>query len=137
MHQKFPEVSFMVKSRNQSSTRAMEEALKLQVGAAVREARKRAMLTQEELAARVGKSTEAISNIERGRALPALSTLLELARALNEPLSQLVADIPSGAPKAMKRLTLELKLRSVVNQLDDKTLEVAVRQISALSDLSR
>ncbi|MGY0715322.1 helix-turn-helix transcriptional regulator [Azospirillum argentinense] len=127
----------MVKSQIRSSTRVMEEALKRQIGVAVRGARKRAGLTQEELAGRVGKSTEAVSNIERGRALPTLTTLMELARALDEPLPRLVADVPVGTPKAMKRLTLELQLRSLADQLDDRVLEVAVRQVSALADLRR
>jgi transcriptional regulator with XRE-family HTH domain len=115
----------------------MEEALKLQIGVAVREARKRAQLTQEELAERVGKSTEAISNIERGRALPALTTLLELAHALNEPLQYLISDLPKGQAKAMKRLTLESQLRALVDQFDDRLLEVAVGQLKLLSELRR
>ncbi len=115
----------------------MEEALKLRIGVAVREARKRAQLTQEELAERVGKSTEAISNIERGRALPALTTLLELAHALNEPLQYLVSDLPEGAPKSMKRLTLELQLRTLIDEFDDKLLEIAIGQLKFLGELRR
>jgi transcriptional regulator with XRE-family HTH domain len=49
--------------------------------AILQEARRRAGLTQRELAARAGTSQSAIARIERGRQLPSLETLQRLLRA--------------------------------------------------------
>jgi len=49
--------------------------------AIVQEARRRAGLTQRELAARAGTSQSAIARIERGRQLPSLETLQRILRA--------------------------------------------------------
>src|SRR5947209_8476664 len=47
----------------------------------VREARKRAGLTQAELAARVGTTQSAIARLERGRTTPTLERISDLVRA--------------------------------------------------------
>ncbi|HMO10888.1 MAG TPA: XRE family transcriptional regulator [Actinotalea sp.] len=60
------------------------------VGAAVRSGRRRLGLTVEQLAARSGVSTGALSQIERGMGNPALGTLLRLATALGIPVAQLL-----------------------------------------------
>jgi len=49
--------------------------------AIVREARRRAGLTQRELAARAGTSQSAIARIERGRQIPSVETLQRILRA--------------------------------------------------------
>src|SRR2546421_11073777 len=49
--------------------------------AIVQEGRRRAGLSQRELAARAGTSQSAIARIERGRQLPSLETLQRLLRA--------------------------------------------------------
>jgi transcriptional regulator with XRE-family HTH domain len=49
--------------------------------AIVQEARRRAGLTQRELAARAGTSQSAIARIERGRQIPSLETLQRILRA--------------------------------------------------------
>jgi hypothetical protein len=50
-------------------------------GSLVREARRRAGLTQAELARRVGTTQSAIARLEGGRTEPDLSRVVELARA--------------------------------------------------------
>jgi transcriptional regulator with XRE-family HTH domain len=115
----------------------MEQALKQQIGAAVRQARRRARLTQERLAEAIGKSAEAVSNIERGLALPTILTLMDIARVLDVPLSKLIGGLSLESAKAPKRLALEMQLRSVAEDLDDRLLETAVKIVSALSELRR
>lgn len=56
----------------------------------VRELRKRAGLTQEELAARSGLTQSHLSRIELGKYVPTLGTLERLARALKMPVSELL-----------------------------------------------
>ena len=57
----------------------------------VREWRERRLLTQRELAAKVGMTVGTINRIERGANRPRLSTLRRIAEALNVEADQLVA----------------------------------------------
>lgn len=59
--------------------------------------RKNARLSQAALAARVGVSQSAISQLERGRRRPSLGLITGIAVALSCPLSDLV-DNPGTAP---------------------------------------
>ena len=60
------------------------------IGRNIAQARKKAGLTQEQLAERVGLSPQAISKWENGRNLPDLENLMQLAEQLNVPYSQLM-----------------------------------------------
>lgn len=57
------------------------------LGARLREKRREQGLTQERLAALSGVSQVMVAKIEQGRRLPRLPILLELAKALDIPLS--------------------------------------------------
>jgi DNA-binding XRE family transcriptional regulator len=59
------------------------------VGEHIREARRKAGLTQKELAQRSGLRQSHISRLERGRHSPSFVTLEKIAHALGIPLSQL------------------------------------------------
>ena len=67
--------------------RTLEDA----IGAQVRDFRKAAGLTVSELATAAGVSTAMVSKIENGQIAASLSTLHQLATALNMPLSMLLA----------------------------------------------
>lgn len=68
------------------------------VGQRVREGRLRANLTQEALADRSGIGRNTLQRIERGDPeAPRLGALWRLARTLNVPLTELVADAPSAS----------------------------------------
>jgi len=110
----------------------MGETLKLALGSRVRAARRRVGLTQEALAARVGKTPESVSNIERGQQLPMLDTLAALAAALDVPLREFFegADEPG---QSARRRQLEAEMRELVRSLDDDTLATAVRQVEVLA----
>ncbi|WP_312161148.1 helix-turn-helix transcriptional regulator [Phenylobacterium sp.] len=106
--------------------------MKQALGSKVRAARKRAGITQEELATKIGKTPESISNIERGRQLPMVDTLAVLADVLAVPLSELFDDV--GAPtQSPRRLRLEAHLREMVRGLDDDTLATAIEQMEVLA----
>lgn len=55
-------------------------------GAGIKAAREMRSLTQKEIAQRIGKSVETISNYEQGTRAPHVTELPELARALDVPL---------------------------------------------------
>ena len=66
----------------------MEHVLKTHLAGQLRSFRKDAKLTQEELGARVGRTGEAISNIERCRSMPTIETLVALSETLDRPLRE-------------------------------------------------
>lgn len=66
-----------------------------QVSAAVRDLRHVRNLSQRQLAARMGVPRTYISKIENGKAMPTLSSLDRLARALQVDISALLRDAPS------------------------------------------
>jgi transcriptional regulator with XRE-family HTH domain len=110
--------------------RAMETDLKCQIGRGLARARTRRGLTQEELAGRVGRSVEAISNLERGVSFPSLKTMDALMRHLGISLRDLgdEAALPETA-----RTRLELRARAILDQLSDGFLELAIEQLTALA----
>jgi len=68
---------------------------KLQVATAVRDLRHVRNLSQRQLAARMGVPRTYISKIENGKAMPTLSSLDRLARALQVDISALLRDAPT------------------------------------------
>jgi transcriptional regulator with XRE-family HTH domain len=67
------------------------EAVRLQFAEHLRAIRKERNLTQEELAEMIGKSTEHISFLERGERSPSFEVIIDLAQALNTPVSTLMS----------------------------------------------
>jgi transcriptional regulator with XRE-family HTH domain len=111
----------------------MTTELKPTLGAAIRAARNRAGLTQEELGAQIGKTPESVSNIERGRQTPTIQTLAELARVLAVPISELFDAVGAASALPDARRRVEAHLREMVRQLDDDALAVVVEQVAALA----
>jgi transcriptional regulator with XRE-family HTH domain len=78
---------------SEASTEAVEGGP--QVSAAVRDLRHVRNLSQRQLAARMGVPRTYISKIENGKAMPTLSSLDRLARALQVDISALLRDAPT------------------------------------------
>lgn len=64
----------------------------VQIGTQLRIARERALLTQEELAARAGVQPFTISRIERNKVEPRFSTIRKLAEVLGMDPRELIGD---------------------------------------------
>jgi transcriptional regulator with XRE-family HTH domain len=58
------------------------------IGARIKELRRKAGLTQEELAERVGLDSRHLSRLEVGRHFPSLQSLERIAAALDVPLAE-------------------------------------------------
>lgn len=101
------------------------------LGQKIRLARQRAGLTQEDLAARISRTPESISNIERGQQEPGIKTVQSLAKALGLPLSELFEPFEELA-MSPQRVQMEFQLRDLARGLTDRDLAVAVAQIQAL-----
>ena len=69
-------------SRSMTSRQNDKKKLMAHLAAVVREARKKAELTQADVADRVGLVTEVFGRLERGHLLPSVPTLRKLCRAL-------------------------------------------------------
>jgi transcriptional regulator with XRE-family HTH domain len=70
------------------------EEIRKQVGRNIAEARRRAGLSQTQLAARLETASQEVSRLEHGRqSCPGLPTLLRVARALDVPLTALLDGI--------------------------------------------
>lgn len=97
------------------------------LGQRVAALRRLAGLTQAGLAERIGVSTETISRIERGVALPGLNRVEEIAATLKVPVSDLFNFHGRASPKdqAIERLI------SIASRGDAKDVEV-LAEVAAL-----
>ncbi len=89
-------------------------------------------MTQEALAASARLHPSYISGLERGRQIPSLSTLEQLARGLNVDMAVLVDFPDSKAPKDRVREELELIQRRLRSQ-DLNTVRKARKIIELLT----
>lgn len=107
------------------------------IGQRVRTIRRLRGLTQEELAARVERSVEAISALERGKSQPTIETLDRLAEQLGVPTRDFLDYNESDKDAGPQRIALLTAICDIARSLDDRDLEVAVAMITALAGRSR
>jgi transcriptional regulator with XRE-family HTH domain len=108
--------------------------LKRRVAIKLKTARKARRLTQEDLAGLIGRSVDAVSNIERAKGLPALDTLEAIAAALEIPIAEFF-ESPRGRTKlTARRFAALARLSEIARGLSDRSLEIAVRQLEVLSE---
>ena len=84
-----------------------EKDEKLQVASAVRDLRRIRNLSQRQLAGRMNVPRTYISKIENGKAMPTLSSLDRLARALQVDISALLRDAPKRHQNEADLLTAD------------------------------
>ncbi len=104
---------------------------KHRVGLRVRAVRRARGITQEELGGLIGRSTDAVSNLERGVNLPSFETLERLSRELGVPIREFF-DFPEDRGLDARREELLARLADLARSLNDADLGVAVRQVEAL-----
>jgi transcriptional regulator with XRE-family HTH domain len=110
----------------------MTDKLKYTLGLRVQAARKRAGLTQEELAASIRRTPESISNIERGQQLPTIETLADLGRVLSVPITDFLDGIAAPSSISPERQRLEAQLREIARSLADRDLAIALGILEVL-----
>ncbi|WP_186291498.1 helix-turn-helix domain-containing protein [Nitrospirillum viridazoti] len=105
-----------------------EMDVKARVATRIKAIRKRRGLSQEALAALIGRSPDAISNLERGVSSLPYDTLDLLAKGLDVPLSELFLE-ESGDPSRAEAVA---RLTDAARQLDDQMLATAVAIVELL-----
>ena len=113
----------------------MTDALKQAIGSRVKAARERSDWTQEELAAKIGKTPESISNIERSVHLPALDTLIDLAKVLDLDIMEMIEVSHMPRKLSKERAGQEAKIAITVRDLSDAAVAIAAEQIIVLEKL--
>ncbi len=111
----------------------MVDELKRRLGLTVQAARRRAGLTQEGLAAQIARTPESVSNIERGRHLPTIDTLVDIGRVLAVPLLDFLDGVDGGPGLSQERLQQEARLRELARGLSDRDLGLAVTLAEAMA----
>jgi transcriptional regulator with XRE-family HTH domain len=74
------------------NTMAGNEGFYQKLGSQIRAARKKALLTQEALAAKISLTRATVTNIEKGRQQLLVHTLIDIAEALNVPPASLLPE---------------------------------------------
>lgn len=118
----------------QMTIRSMSMDLKQHVGIRVRAARQKRQLTQERVGEMVGKTAESISNIERGHVLPPLDTLYSIAQHLDVPMGFFFEDMDRPNVVARNRMEVELRFRTLAEELKDDELRLVVAVIEAIKN---
>ena len=119
--------------RSGSMARTTDLPVLRAIGRNIAEVRNYRGLTQEQLADRIGVSADALASLERGARFPRLRTLLVLSRELDVPLRDLIEDQKNVADASNDRARLMVQARTLVHDLSDEFLAIAVEQLSALA----
>lgn len=111
----------------------MSEVLKRTIGQRVRDARQESGLTQEDFAARIHRTPESLSKLERGVTLPDITTLLEIASATGKALPTFL-ELPEERPvRSLARQRLEARMFRVLAKLPDSQLQIAIDLVRVLT----
>ena len=110
-----------------------KQQLTRDIGRRIALLRKKAGFTQESLvqATRRVINFNTISVLERGLGDPKISTLYEIAQALDISLSELLDIHLVDLPKDTSRTQMEQHGYSVLKRLDEDSLKIAVCQLEA------
>jgi len=107
------------------------ELFKKRFGERVREARRRRGISQEELAARIERSSDMVSNLERGASSTRMETALRIAEVLDTTILDLV-DVDQVGPKDRHTRDLVNRLLDLVGAESEDFLAAVISQVEVL-----
>ena len=102
------------------------------IGARVKTARNAHGYSQSELAEKIDRTKETISNTERALSAPTIETLERLSNVLGVPMVEFFEGY-DGINRDKKRMVLEMEIRELLKLLNVNSLKIAKKQISALA----
>ncbi|MBL1274497.1 MAG: helix-turn-helix transcriptional regulator [Ectothiorhodospiraceae bacterium] len=106
--------------------------LKQAIGVRLKAARNFHGLSQSELAEKIDRTKETISNIERARSAPTIETLGRLSNILGVPMKEFFEGYDRSNINK-KRMELEMEIRESLKELSVNELKIAKKQILALT----
>jgi len=115
----------------------METELKNHIAAIVRAARKAKGITQEELAGRIKRTPESLSNVERGNALPSIETLVWLCQELEINPNSIFQNKSTSKTRTAKEQRLVQEIQQMIERLDADALVLAKAQIAPLLEFTQ
>ena len=107
--------------------------LKQAIGARVKIARNARGFSQSNLAEKIDRTKETISNIERAQSAPTIETLERLSNVLGVPMKEFFEGYDSPSTNK-KHLELEMEIRESLQALTINELKIAKKQILALTN---
>ncbi len=115
-----------------SPAKSLWMELKKRIGNRVNALRKARGMNRDDLAGLIGRSVNAVGKLERGDHLPNLSTLLDLAEALDVSVPDLLG-VDAPAQSDPKRESLMAQSNAVLHTLPTKELKRAVDLLKLLA----
>ncbi len=104
---------------------------KQRVGLLIKTLRKRKKWTQPQLAERIHRTVDGVSNLERGASLPSYETLVHLSRELGVPVADFF-NFEGGEKITARRTRTLITLMEMIRSLNDRDLDVVVNMVEAL-----
>lgn len=113
--------------------------IKREVGLRIKTIRKLRRLDQAELAERIDRTPDAVSQLERGVSLPSFETLERLSTVLEVPIRDFFGSGEEGEESSPSEARVRLKtaLLHHLHKLDDGDLEVLERLAGFLAERRR
>ena len=102
-----------------------------ELGNKIKAWRKQKKLTQEEFAFKIGRSTEAVSMIERGINNPSPDTIDAISKILGVPKYEFYINSEDMQAKNTKQELIN-GITGMLYNADEKTLKIILKQIEAL-----
>ena len=108
--------------------------LKTYIGSRVRLARRRARLTQEQLAHQIDKNVVTLSNLERGHSLTSIETLELIAGQVNVSLAYFFERSERRSELDERHLELEAQLLEILDDLSPDQMTAIISVAKSLRD---
>ncbi len=111
------------------------DLLRKNIGDRIKALRTTRDLSQEELAGLMERSVFTISQIERGKSLPRIETLMDFSMVFKCSIDDIVFDSASTATKQMSRDTrcLHNEIWAELMTMDQKTLQISLAALKGIA----
>lgn len=102
------------------------------LGERIRQSRKKAKLTQEQLAESISLSVSHVGHIERGSRIPSIDTLVRMSSTLHVSIDYLLLGEFSAEHMLLSSVTAALKSE---DRLEPKTISAMIRELADKIDV--